>query len=94
MPDRVIQRLEPMEKGQAERLVPLLEEVLAEAALNWSDLKALDVHARVQSAGPRTGLPGLAELEQAVRNFDFVHAAALCARLLDALADTGTHTGG
>ena len=43
LPDRVIQRLEPMEKGQAERLVPLLEEVLAEAALNWSDLKALAV---------------------------------------------------
>lgn len=43
LPDRVIQRLEPMEKGQAERLVPLLEEVLAEAGLGWSNLKALAV---------------------------------------------------
>lgn len=41
--DRVIQRLEPMEKGQAERLIPLLEEVLAEGGIGWSDLKALAV---------------------------------------------------
>ena len=43
LPDRVIQRLEPMDKGQAERLIPLLEEVLAEGGLEWSDLKALAV---------------------------------------------------
>ena len=43
LPDRVIQRLEPMEKGQAERLIPLLEGLLAEAGLDWSDLKALAV---------------------------------------------------
>jgi tRNA threonylcarbamoyladenosine biosynthesis protein TsaB len=42
-PDRVIQRLEPMEKGQAERLIPLLEEVLAEGGIGWSALKALAV---------------------------------------------------
>lgn len=40
---RVVQRLEPMEKGQAERLVPMLEEVLAEAGLGWQDLKAIAV---------------------------------------------------
>ncbi len=40
---RVIQRLEPMEKGQAERLIPLLQEVLAEGGISWSDLKALAV---------------------------------------------------
>lgn len=39
----VIQRDEPMEKGQAERLMPLLEELLAEADLDWGDLKALAV---------------------------------------------------
>lgn len=43
LPDRVINRLEPMEKGQAERLVPLLEELLAEGGIGWSDLKALAV---------------------------------------------------
>ena len=32
-----------MEKGQAERLIPLLEELLAEAGLGWPDLKALAV---------------------------------------------------
>jgi tRNA threonylcarbamoyl adenosine modification protein YeaZ len=41
--DRVIQRREPMEKGQAERLVPLLEELLAEAGVGWADLGALAV---------------------------------------------------
>jgi tRNA threonylcarbamoyladenosine biosynthesis protein TsaB len=40
---RVILRHEPMEKGQAERLVPLLEEVLAEGGIGWSDLQALAV---------------------------------------------------
>ncbi|MDP3197643.1 tRNA (adenosine(37)-N6)-threonylcarbamoyltransferase complex dimerization subunit type 1 TsaB [Tabrizicola sp.] len=40
---RVIQRLEPMEKGQAERLFPLLEGLLAEGGIGWPDLKALAV---------------------------------------------------
>jgi tRNA threonylcarbamoyl adenosine modification protein YeaZ len=39
----LIQRTEPMEKGQAERLLPMLEEVLAEGGLGWNDLKALAV---------------------------------------------------
>ncbi|PTE22200.1 tRNA (adenosine(37)-N6)-threonylcarbamoyltransferase complex dimerization subunit type 1 TsaB [Cereibacter changlensis JA139] len=39
----VASRLEPMEKGQAERLMPLLEEVLAEAGAGWRDLAALAV---------------------------------------------------
>lgn len=42
--DRVIAaRVEPMEKGQAERLVPMLEEVLAEGGVGWRDLAALAV---------------------------------------------------
>ena len=32
-----------MEKGQAERLMPMLEEVLAEGGIDWRDLKALAV---------------------------------------------------
>ena len=36
-------RVEDMAKGQAERLMPLLEEVLAEAGLGWHDLDALGV---------------------------------------------------
>jgi len=32
-----------MEKGQAERLMPLLKELLAEAGLGWGDLRALAV---------------------------------------------------
>ncbi|MES2665023.1 MAG: tRNA (adenosine(37)-N6)-threonylcarbamoyltransferase complex dimerization subunit type 1 TsaB [Pseudomonadota bacterium] len=39
----VIQRVEPMEKGQAERLMPLLEELLAEAGIGWTDLAAIAV---------------------------------------------------
>ena len=40
---RVLTRLEPMEKGQAERLMPLLEAVLAEGAARWRDLAAVGV---------------------------------------------------
>jgi len=36
-------RHEDMAKGQAERLMPLLEEVLAEGGVDWSDLVALGV---------------------------------------------------
>lgn len=42
--DRIlVSRIEPMAKGQAERLFPMLEEVLAEAGVRWSDLAALGV---------------------------------------------------
>ena len=42
--DRIVaSRLEPMDKGQAERLLPLLAEVLAEAGIGWADLVALAV---------------------------------------------------
>jgi len=42
--DRVlVVRHEDMAKGQAERLMPLLEEVLAEAGVSWQDLTALGV---------------------------------------------------
>lgn len=44
LPDgRVLNRLEAMEKGQAERLIPLLEELLAEGGIGWSDLVAIGV---------------------------------------------------
>ncbi|MEM7615078.1 MAG: tRNA (adenosine(37)-N6)-threonylcarbamoyltransferase complex dimerization subunit type 1 TsaB [Pseudomonadota bacterium] len=36
-------KVEPMARGQAERLMPLLEEMLAEADLKWGDLDALGV---------------------------------------------------
>ncbi len=39
----LIERLEPMQKGQAERLFPLLEEVLAKHGKAWSDLDAIGV---------------------------------------------------
>jgi tRNA threonylcarbamoyl adenosine modification protein YeaZ len=43
LPDRVILRDEAMDKGQAERLMPMLEELLAEGGVGWGDLKALAV---------------------------------------------------
>jgi len=41
--DVLCERLEPMQKGQAERLFPLLEEVLTERSKAWSDLDAIGV---------------------------------------------------
>ncbi|WP_373050845.1 tRNA (adenosine(37)-N6)-threonylcarbamoyltransferase complex dimerization subunit type 1 TsaB [Thalassovita aquimarina] len=42
--DRVIAaRAEDMGRGQAERLFPLLEQVLAEGGVNWADLDAIGV---------------------------------------------------
>ena len=41
--DRLVTLVEPMAKGQAERLVPLLEELLAEAGLTWADLDGIGV---------------------------------------------------
>lgn len=40
---RVVLRHEAMEKGQAERLMTLLEETLAEAGIGWSDLGRIAV---------------------------------------------------
>lgn len=37
------ERVEPMAKGQAERLFPVLEEVLAEAGISWPNLSAIAV---------------------------------------------------
>ena len=57
-----------------------------QALLARSDLKALEVHARVQMAAQRSDLTGFAELEEALRDFDFARGAALCTRLLAALS--------
>lgn len=38
-----VSRTEAMAKGQAERLMPLLEDVLSEAGIGWTDLTALGV---------------------------------------------------
>jgi tRNA threonylcarbamoyl adenosine modification protein YeaZ len=44
LPDgRVLSRFEAMEKGQAERLMPLLEALLAEGGTGWGDLTRLAV---------------------------------------------------
>ena len=37
------ERLEERKRGQAERLMPLLEEILTEAGVTWSDLDAIGV---------------------------------------------------
>ncbi len=36
-------RIDPMAKGQAEHVMPMLERILADAGLQWSDLDALGV---------------------------------------------------
>ena len=40
---RVFLRTEAMDKGQAERLLPLLEELLAEGGIGWHDLAGIGV---------------------------------------------------
>ncbi len=42
-PDGMASRTEPMAKGQAERLMPLLEELMAEEGFGWGDLDAIAV---------------------------------------------------
>ena len=42
-PEPRAHRAEPMARGQAERLLPLLEEVLAAAGAGWADLDAIAV---------------------------------------------------
>ena len=39
--NKVILRQEPMEKGQAERLLPLLQEILAESGVGFADLRGI-----------------------------------------------------
>ena len=41
--DIIAEQIEPMTKGQAERLFPLCEEVLAGANITWADLDAIGV---------------------------------------------------
>ena len=41
--DRVVRRHEAMAKGQAERLMVMLEEMLAEAEISWADLSVVGV---------------------------------------------------
>lgn len=44
LPDgRVLNRLEAMEKGQAERLIALLDDLLTEGGIGWSDLAVIGV---------------------------------------------------
>lgn len=41
--ERVLTRVEEMARGQAERLMPLLEELLAEGGASWADLTRIGV---------------------------------------------------
>ena len=41
--DQVVVRVDPMAKGQAEHLMPMLDAILADNALTWADLDAIGV---------------------------------------------------
>ncbi|MBB5722428.1 tRNA threonylcarbamoyl adenosine modification protein YeaZ [Loktanella ponticola] len=41
--DKIVVRVDPMAKGQAEHLMPMLEDVLVENNLTWADLDAIGV---------------------------------------------------
>ncbi len=55
------------------------------ALLACSDLKALEVHARVQTFSKMADVKGFADLDQAIRDFDFAQGAVQCDRLIAAL---------
>ena len=90
--DHVLHDMEPLlrqieESIQSDALdtptTPNTANLLADLAelrnlLACSDLTALDVHIRVQSAGLQSTVKGFAELAQAVNDFDFARAAAHC----------------
>ncbi|WP_170440296.1 tRNA (adenosine(37)-N6)-threonylcarbamoyltransferase complex dimerization subunit type 1 TsaB [Ruegeria arenilitoris] len=42
-PDIVVSRAETMTRGQAERLMPLLQDILAEGGVSWADIDAIGV---------------------------------------------------
>ena len=89
------ERLEPMQKGQAERLFPLLEAVLADARATWRDLALLGVGigpgnftgVRISVASARglalsLGIPavGVSTLQAMVHGVGGVAVASLDAR--------------
>ncbi len=41
--DRIVTRIDEMKKGQAEHLMPMLEDMLAAESLHWADLDAIGV---------------------------------------------------
>ena len=101
-------RAEDMAKGQAERLMPLLEEVLAEAGLGWHDLDALGVGTgpgnftgvRISVAAARglalgLGIPavGVSVFEALAQDAPRPVAVALDARRDEAYAQLFTATG-
>ena len=101
-------RTEDMAKGQAERLMPLLEEVLAEAGLGWHDLDAIGVGTgpgnftgvRISVAAARglalgLGIPaiGVSVFEALAQDAPRPVAVALDARRDEAYAQLFTPTG-
>ncbi len=80
-------RNEPMEKGQAERLMPLLEDILAEAGLRWGDLRVIGVGVgpgnftgiRIAVAAARGLALGLGIPAIGVTAFELYHQGFSCA---------------
>ncbi len=79
--DAPVTRIEPMARGQAERLVPMLEEMLADGGLGWSSLTALAV-----CTGPGN-FTGLRLSVAAARGLSFsLNVPAIGVTLFEALA--------
>jgi CheY-like chemotaxis protein/HPt (histidine-containing phosphotransfer) domain-containing protein len=76
---------QPRATATQDRADLLADLAALQALLACSDLGALALHARVQAASPTAAAKGFAELEQAVREFDFALGAAHCERLIGEL---------
>lgn len=77
---QIIARVEPMSRGQGERLMVLLQEVLDETEINWADLDAIAVGTgpgnftgiRIAVSAARGLALGLGKPAIGVSNFDAV----------------------
>ena len=82
-------RLEPMERGHAERLAPMVEEVMSEARLDFATLDRLAVTAGPGTfTGQRVGLAFMRGLRAALHR-PLIGVSTLAAMAAEAKAETG-----
>ena len=86
-------RFEPMERGHAERLAPMVEEVMAEAALSFKAIERLGVTTGPGTfTGQRVGLAFMRGMRIALE-CPLIGVTSLAAMMAQALSETGLARG-